>query len=180
MKEHLALVGFMASGKSTVGQRLAAALRRPFVDLDQRIESDTGSSITELFLHEGQSGFRAREATALRRVLDEGPCVLATGGGTVVDEDSRARLRQNSWVVWLDLRFDTVRARLASEHHSHRPLVESLDEEGLLALYRSRRLVYAASAHLRAEVDRRSPVQISRWILSALEAIQQDAASGQK
>jgi len=177
VNQHLALVGFMAAGKSTVGQRLAAALRRPFVDLDQRVEEATGSSVAEIFESRGEAAFRELESRALRTVLHEGPCVLATGGGSMVDASSRALLREGAWVVWLDLRFDTVRARLASDRRRRRPLAESLGEEGLVRLYRSRRPEYAAVAHLRVEVDRRSPVQLSRWILGALEPMSQPTGS---
>ena len=171
MIESLALVGFMASGKTTVGQRMGTLLGKPFIDLDQRVEALAGLSIPEIFRDEGEPSFRAHEAEALRSVLSGPPCVLACGGGTVQDALSRDLLRRRSRVVWLDLRFETVRARLSSSDASRRPLVATLLEEGLLELYRSRRRDYAAVADLRVEVDHRSARQLAGWILGALEEL---------
>lgn len=178
MNERIALIGFMASGKSTVGQRLASLTGRPFVDLDQRIEAAAGRSIPEIFEQQGEAGFRELEARTLREVLDEAPCVLATGGGSVHDPVSRERLRRRARVVWLDLRFDSVRSRLSVEDPRQRPLVAGSREEELLALYRGRRRDYAAAAELRVEVDRRSAVQIARWVLDALERLPRRRGGG--
>ena len=89
------LVGFMASGKSSVGQELARRLRWDFVDLDARIESREGQSIPEIFRHQGEPGFRAAETAALRELTGSLPreSVVALGGGAFVQEENRELLR---------------------------------------------------------------------------------------
>src|SRR4051812_8462078 len=78
---HVWLVGMMGSGKSTVGKRLAARLDRPFVDLDERIETEAGRSIGDIFERDGEPAFRALESRVLARVADGPDAVVATGGG---------------------------------------------------------------------------------------------------
>jgi shikimate kinase len=98
----VALVGLMASGKSSVGKRLAARVGAPFVDSDREIEQRAGCTVAELFATEGEAGFRAREAAVLAELLAESePQVVATGGGSVLDAGTRAVLRRRATVVWL-------------------------------------------------------------------------------
>jgi shikimate kinase len=163
----LALIGFMAAGKTTIGQRLASLLGRPFLDLDASIESAAGASIAEIFAGEGEAGFRRHEAEALERALAAPTCVLAAGGGTVLDPVNRRRLRERALVVWLDLEFSLVRERLVRAGASSRPLFESLGIGGLARLYEERRPAYAAAAHVRISPGRRSAPHLANQ-LSAL------------
>ncbi len=98
---NVVLVGFMGSGKSTVGPHLAQRLERPFVDLDDVIEADAGRSVAEIFSSEGEAGFRERESRCLRRVLEEEGMVVAVGGGAPMREDNWARIRSGNTVVAL-------------------------------------------------------------------------------
>ncbi len=110
---HLFLVGMMGSGKSTVGRLCAAALDRPFVDLDAEVERLGGRSIADLFAAEGEDGFRRRESEALAGVAASGvPSVVACGGGVVLDAPNRGRLRSAGVVVWLDAPPPALAARL--------------------------------------------------------------------
>src|SRR5690606_41388596 len=80
MEDNVTLIGFMGAGKTTVGQRRAARLSRPFVDVDAVIEARAGMSIPDIFAAEGESGFRRREVDAVRRICREGGQVIAAGG----------------------------------------------------------------------------------------------------
>ena len=98
---NVVLVGFMGSGKSTVGPILAQLQNRPFVDLDDEIVKDAGRPIDAIFAQEGEDGFRRRESRALQRALDQDDCVLAVGGGAPKDDDNWERIRSGNWVVAL-------------------------------------------------------------------------------
>src|SRR6476661_5559329 len=84
-RRSIVLVGMMGAGKSSIGRRLAARLGLPFVDADTEIESAAGMSISEIFEKHGELYFRSGEARVIARLLDQGPQVLATGGGAVMD-----------------------------------------------------------------------------------------------
>ena len=99
--ENLFLVGFMGSGKSTVGQRLAAELGKEFLDCDRVLEERTGVDIPYIFEIEGEEGFRRREAAVLRDLTGRRGIVLATGGGAVGDPENRKVLIANGFVIYL-------------------------------------------------------------------------------
>lgn len=134
---HLVLWGFMASGKSTVGLRLAKSLRRPFVDLDAVIEGATGSTIAELFAREGEAAFRTLETRALRRALAaKSPAVIALGGGALLALGNfRLAARHELWLLHAPLA--EIIKRLARGGAAGRPLAG-----GLAARWRERRRHY--------------------------------------
>lgn len=158
----VALVGFMGAGKTTVGAALAAILGLPFVDLDARVEAEAGP-IPAIFAREGEAGFRAREAAALRAALDGPPVVLACGGGAPCFGDAMDQLLARATVVFLDAPMSILAERLGAD--KGRPLWG----EGAEALYARRRPVYLR-AQLR--VDATSPPdRLARQIAGALEAL---------
>jgi len=146
------LIGFMASGKTTIGRALADELGWSFVDLDEDIEAAEGVSIAEIFDRQGEQEFRRIEKAAVeKRVRDVGhgrPLVLALGGGAFCDEATRELLTANGVPIWLDCSFNRVCARL--EGTSHRPLAR--DPEKFRELYEQRRATYS-KAECRIEVD---------------------------
>src|SRR5262249_35061344 len=122
LNRHLALVGFMGAGKTTLGGQVAARLGRSFVDVDRSIEETVHLSIAELFATEGESAFRRTEASVIRGLLaSTEPSVLALGGGAVTREETRALLRDTR-VVLIDVDVDTAWARVRG---SARPLAQS-------------------------------------------------------
>src|ERR687889_1542076 len=88
----LVLVGLMGAGKSTVGRRLAQTLKLPFRDADHEIDAAAGMTIPEIFAIHGEDHFRDGERRVIARLLQEGPIVLATGGGAFMNEETRARI----------------------------------------------------------------------------------------
>ena len=122
----IVLVGMMGSGKSTVGRRLAARLRLPFVDADHEIETRHGGmTITEIFATHGEPYFREGEAKVISALLDGGPQVLATGGGAFVRDDTRERIRSKAVSIWLKADGATVLRRV--KRRSDRPLLQTED-----------------------------------------------------
>jgi XRE family aerobic/anaerobic benzoate catabolism transcriptional regulator len=97
----VALLGLRGAGKTTIGRKLAKRLRLPFVELDQRIEQAAGLTLPEIFAIHGESYYRRLERETLERVLDEGPLVLATGGGLPTSPETWALLKRRARTVWL-------------------------------------------------------------------------------
>lgn len=120
---HVVLVGMMSSGKTTVGRRLAGRLDRPFLDADDVLQERLGCTITEVFEEHGEPWFREREAELLDELLAPvEPIVLASGGGVVLLERNRARLRRDDVaVVWLQATPEFLASR--AERKAHRPLL---------------------------------------------------------
>ena len=101
---HLALAGFMGSGKTTLGETVARRLGRRFVDLDDVIEARAGIAVAELFTTRGEAGFRALEEEIAREVLRDGePAVVALGGGAVLSERTRGDLAARAFTVLVDV-----------------------------------------------------------------------------
>ena len=117
----IALVGLMGVGKSTVGRRLAARLGLPFADGDDEIEQAAGMSVSEIFATMGETAFREGEARVMRRLLEGPPIVLATGGGAVLNDETRALLKDRATMVWLRADLKVVAARV--QRRDTRPLL---------------------------------------------------------
>ena len=144
---HLALAGFMGSGKTSAGSEVAARIGRRFVDLDGEIEARAGEAIGSLFTTRGESGFRTLEEEVARDVLVGGdPIVVALGGGAVLSERTRELLADRAFTVLLDVDPKTAWERVAG---SERPLARS--EEAFHSLHRERQPLYeeVADAHAR-------------------------------
>ncbi len=125
-RRSIVLVGMMGAGKSSVGRRLAGRLGVPFVDADSEIESAAGMTIAEIFAQHGESYFRAGEARVIGRLLQQGPQVLATGGGAVVDAGTRALIRDKGISVWLKADVDILLKR--TKRRGDRPLADKIKD----------------------------------------------------
>lgn len=122
----IVLVGMMGAGKSTVGRRLATRLHIPFFDADHEIETaHAGMTIPEIFSGYGEPYFRDGEAKVIARLLEGGPCVLATGGGAFMREDTRNRIRDKAVSVWLQADGDVIFKRV--KRRADRPLLQTAD-----------------------------------------------------
>lgn len=139
------LVGMMGVGKSSIGRRLAVRLGIPFMDADTEIEKAAGMSIPDIFARHGESDFRSGEARVIARLLDAGPQVLATGGGAVMNEGTRAAIRSKGVSVWLSAEFDVLMRRI-SKRKNDRPMLHTPDPaETLRQLLKVRDPFYALS-----------------------------------
>jgi shikimate kinase len=126
----IVLVGLMGAGKSTVGRRLAQKLGLPFRDADHEIEAAAGMSIPDIFSIHGEAYFRDGERRVIGRLLQEGPMVLATGGGAYMNEETRARIAENGVSVWLRADLDVLMRRVRKR--ATRPLLQNPDPEGTM------------------------------------------------
>ncbi len=143
----IVLVGLMGAGKTTVGRRLAARLRLPFVDADAEIETAAGMTIAEIFERYGEAHFRDGERRVIARLIDGAPKVIATGGGAFLDEGTRALVLSRCVAVWLDGDVATLARRVG--RRDHRPLVRGKDPEAVLAALAGQRNPIYAEAHIR-------------------------------
>jgi shikimate kinase len=121
----IVLVGMMGAGKSTIGRRLSARLRLPFLDADTEIETAAGMSIPDIFETHGEPHFRDGEARVIARLLDGGPVVLATGGGAFMREETRSRIGSKAVSIWLKADADIIMRRV--RRRADRPLLQTAD-----------------------------------------------------
>lgn len=119
------LVGLMGSGKTSVGKRLAKRLDLPFVDGDQEVEKAAGLSLIDVLKCFGQEEYRAGEARVMKRLLQGNPCVLASGGGSFVAEQTRKLAKEHAITIWLKADVDILYNRTAGR--KHRPFLEGND-----------------------------------------------------
>jgi len=166
---HLVLVGLMGTGKSTVGPLLADSLHRPFVDLDDAVAERTGHGVRELLAIDGGGRFRAAEAAALvDLVAGDEPLVIATGGGAVLDADSRVLLRGSPVVVWLQAPTEVLVGRVARDGAPDRPLLDDGPESVLGRLAEERTPLYAEVADVSVDSSSGPPDDVAASVLAAI------------
>jgi shikimate kinase len=135
------LVGMMGAGKSTIGRRLSVRLGLPFLDADAEIEAAAGMSIPDIFEARGELDFRDGEARVIARLLDSGPAVLSTGGGAVMRQETRDRIREKAVSIWLKVDSDVIMRRV--KRRTDRPLLQTADPEATVErLIREREPIY--------------------------------------
>jgi len=168
LPRNIALIGFMGSGKSTVGRSLARRLGWRFVDTDAVIERAAGRSIPDVFRQEGEAAFREREADAVASVGAGEGQVIAAGGGAVLRRENADALRNAGLVVWLTARADVVVAR-TERRVSDRPLLAAKTGNDLLThiltLLGERGPAYQSAAHLVVDTSDRAPDAIATEIV---------------
>lgn len=161
----VALIGFMGSGKTTVGRLVAARLGYPFLDLDERIQAQRGLSVRRIFQTEGEEAFRELESSALRELSARRRVVVAAGGGAPVREVNRWFFRE-SRTFYLEISFAEFQRRTASS--PDRPLRGRPTRE-LSALFESRLPVYRELGD-RVVSEGRAPAQVVEEILERLKS----------
>ena len=140
----------MGAGKTTVGRRLAKRLGLEFSDSDQEIEKAAQMSVSEIFSSYGEDYFRAGERRVIARLMNDTVCVLATGGGAFINEETRALMKENAITIWLDADLDVLVERTG--RRDTRPLLKNGDPAQILArLMEERAPIYAQSdIHIRS------------------------------
>jgi shikimate kinase len=140
----IVLVGMMGAGKSTIGRRLAARLRLPFADADAEIETAHAMPIPEIFERFGESYFRDGEVRVIARLLEGGPAVLATGGGSFMREETRRRVQDKAVSIWLKADIDIIMRRV--KRRADRPLLQTADPAATVGrLIAEREPIYRAA-----------------------------------
>jgi shikimate kinase len=151
VKSHtIYIIGFMGSGKSTAGKKLSAVLGWSFMDLDKKIEENTGKTISEIFSQHGEDYFRKIEAEILRNPKSHSDTVISTGGGTPCYNDNMDYMLETGLTIYLKLTPGQLKSRLSTAK-GERPLIKGLDEESLLRFIYEK-LDYREKWYNRAEI----------------------------
>jgi shikimate kinase len=144
------LIGFMGSGKTTIGKKLAALLPGKFIDLDDVIEEQEAMTISKIFVERGEEYFREIEASCLRGLQMEEHIVVATGGGTPCFHNNMEWMKQQGLTIYLRVRPQVLADRLEKEKE-HRPLLQGKSGEDLI-LFISQKLMEREPFYLQSEV----------------------------
>lgn len=160
------LVGPMGAGKTTIGKRLAKALKLRFIDADHELERRTGATIALIFDIEGEAGFRQREQKLLDELTQLDGIVLATGGGAVLNAETRSALASRGFAVYLYATPEELIARTRND--THRPLLQAPDRaERLRAIVAQRHPLYEEVAHFKVDTGALSVGEIVTRIRTA-------------
>ena len=166
-KRNIALVGFMAAGKTSVGLLLSARTRIPFVDVDRCVEEAEGKSVAEIFAMKGEAYFREAEGTIFRTLCEGSGRIIGCGGGTLIDPRNRAALVDGCFAVWLRVSAEEVLERISRPDAPIRPLVEGSPRLVVPRLLQARESLYGI-ADLVIETAGRAIDQIAEEIRVAL------------
>ncbi|WP_022819482.1 shikimate kinase [Fusobacterium russii] len=153
MKDNIALIGFMGSGKTTVGKVLAKLMDMKFVDIDKIIAASEKKSIAEIFEEKGQIYFRDLEREIIAQEALKNNCVISTGGGSILDNENIKRLKETSFVVYLDCTIECLYQRL--KNSTTRPILNIAEDKRKIIeeLYEKRRFLYEISADFTVKID---------------------------
>jgi shikimate kinase len=172
---HIFLIGFMGSGKTTVGSLLAERLGLSWIDLDDEVERRSGQTIPEIFAIHGEEAFRELEHESLLAVVGRSRAVIATGGGLAAQERGLGVMQETGITVWINPSLATIVRRLTGPEVDQRPLFQ--DSEQVEALYH-RRLPSYRRCRLHVEVgDTESPQQVVERILDGIAPMIRAASS---
>lgn len=167
------LTGFMTSGKSTVGKRLAGELKWRFVDLDREVERAAGHRVSTIFRDQGEREFRKLESKCLRRVCRRNKQVIALGGGTLLEKGNIRLIRNRGVLIQLMVSPETVLRRLKNQR-GKRPLLSGISDakarRNILALLAARRVGYRSAKH-RIRVDDRTPREIVLQVIGRIHNV---------
>ncbi len=170
---NLVLIGYRATGKTSVGARLAARLRRRFVDLDEVLVREAGRPLVDIVAQGGWAEFRRLEKDLVGRYREIRGQVLATGGGVVLDPDNVAALRENGILIWLTADPAVIQARLAQDQprDANRPSLTGGDTVREVAeVLEMRAPLYQAAAQIIIDTTRRSVDQVVELVLATLNS----------
>jgi shikimate kinase len=163
--KNIYLIGFMGSGKSTVGKILAEKLNMNFADIDKLIEEKEEMKIKDIFEQKGENYFRELERKQIEAIVNQEGLVVSTGGGLGANLDNMNLMKKNGDVVWLDVSLNTVLDRIKNDHD--RPLLKQPTEK-IKQLFEERKNIYRL-ANIRINADKKTPSQIVEEILTKIK-----------
>lgn len=168
MLKNLVLIGFMGSGKSSIGRELGNVLGYPIIDTDTLIVEQAGKPINDIFADEGEEAFRDLESSVLRDLCGQSPLkhIISTGGGIITREENRVLLRDLGYVVWLRVSPEEILRR--TSRNSDRPLLNNDNPaETIARLLEERIPLYRETAHLTIETDSLTFPEIATGIIES-------------
>jgi shikimate kinase len=169
MKTNVALIGFMGTGKTAVGQLLSRKLKKQFIELDRLIEQRAGKSIPEIFKEQGEIAFRELEIEATREAAARQNAVIACGGGVVLNRINIDRLRESSKIVYLTASPGTILAR-TSNTGDERPLLNVHDQAlRIRELLKFRRPFYERAADITVNTTKLDIESVAEKIIDRLK-----------
>ncbi|MFW6389146.1 MAG: shikimate kinase [Marinilabiliaceae bacterium] len=169
-KRTIYLIGFMGSGKSTLGKVLARLLNYSFIDLDHYIEKKEGLTVAEIFSRHGEERFRALERLSIHETAQKGHAVVATGGGAPCFFDNMDFMNQHGTTIYLKISPENLARRLAPAR-AHRPLLADKSENELLTFIKQRleeRTPFYQRANFVADTETLSPEETARYIVQSI------------
>ena len=167
-RKSIVLVGLMGAGKTSVGRNLAQILNLTFIDTDDEIAKAAGRSIEDIFEDFGEKAFRDVEERVIHRILDEGPAVLATGGGAFMNPETRAHISEQGISVWLRADLDILVQR--TKRRGGRPLLKGKDHKLVLEKLIKERYPVYAEADIIVDSRDEGPEVTARTIAGALNS----------
>lgn len=162
--KNIVLIGFMGTGKTTIGRLLAQRLGRPFIDSDRKIEYENGMSIREIFEAYGENYFRQKERIAIAKLSRYNNAVIATGGGVVLSSENMSRLKRNGVIITLTASTEVILER--TSRRNTRPLLDNLEkrEQVVNKLLKDRAELYH-KADYSIDTSNSSPQQVINEIM---------------
>lgn len=160
---NLALIGFMGTGKSSVGRMVAAQLHFDFIDTDELIEARTGKTVGEIFAQAGEAVFRQLERDLVEELSRRRRTVFSTGGGLAANEENLSKLKETSLVVCLWATPETIWERV--RHQTHRPLLRDPDPLGKIRRLLAEREPYYRQADVLVNTEMRSTKEVVQQVL---------------
>jgi len=166
--KNISLIGFMGSGKSTIGKIIAGNLNYLFIDIDKLIEHVYGLSINEIFKRYGESYFRTIENKIINKIYYNKNCVFACGGGSFNNEDNIKIIRQNSLVVYLAMTEGEAYERLKDSKDRPLLLVEGGLKQRIKDIMGQRLDIYSNNCDLKIDIGGKSPLKLKDEIMAYL------------
>ena len=160
MKDNVILTGFMGTGKTSLGKLLATKLGRPFIDIDKKIETEQKLSIPKIFERFGEEHFRALEKSAVKELSERRGLVIATGGGTIKDEENLRLLKSSGVLICLTTEPEEIFSRTA--RRGERPVLDGGGDERLETIKKllAERKKFYDRADYQVDTTEWSPIQI--------------------
>ena len=162
------LVGMMGAGKTSVGRLLAQKLGLPFIDADSEIEQAAQATISEIFERDGEAVFRSGERRVIARLLEGPLCVLATGGGAFMSDETRGKIHERAISIWLRAELDLLVRRVGRRRD--RPLLNTGNPRDTLAKLLEVRSPIYGEADITVESGDQAPEQVAEAVIAALQA----------
>ena len=173
-KNHIFLIGFMGSGKSTVAKYLSSAYQMKQIEMDEHIEKDEGRSISSIFEKEGEEYFRTLETELLKSLDPRETFVVSCGGGAAVKEENVREMKEKGRIILLSAQPETVYVRVKNSHN--RPLLEgNMNVSYIKELMDKRQKLYERAADFQVKTDGRTAEDIGEEIIKQIRKEEETA-----